>query len=91
MAKPKKVKLPFGIDEAFISEVSLLDATNKKLLMARIESGKQEAKQFMTENETIVALRENLREAEGPARDTVKAANNKLKYINEELKKQGEF
>lgn len=92
MAKKfKGPKLPFGIDEAFVSEVAGLDAAGKKSLMVRIEGYKQEAKEWLATDETVKSLKENLKEIEGPSRDTVKAANNKLKYIVDELKRLNQF
>ena len=91
MKKNKAPKLPFGIDEAFYAEVASLDIPGKKALVARIEAGKHEAKEFLKENESIVSLRGTLKEVEGPARDSIKAANNRQKYLIEELKRLGEF
>lgn len=92
MPRGKKAKkLPIGLDEAFFAEVAALDTPGKKALVARIESGKIDAVDFLKNNEVLITLREQKKELEGPARDTIKAATNKQRYIVEELKKAGEF
>jgi hypothetical protein len=92
MRKGKKApKLPYGIDDAFMSEVASLDVNGKKSLIARLEAGKQDAKQFLAENESVLHAKASLAELVGPSRDAIKAVNNKQKYIVEELNKLNAF
>ena len=90
MPKGKKKEV-LGIDEGFLAEVSLLDAAGKKAYIAKCEAYKQEAQAFLKECPDIVSLKEQLKEIEGPSRDTVKACKNRQKFLVAQLRESGEL
>jgi polyribonucleotide nucleotidyltransferase len=87
----RKKKQAIGIDDGFLAEVSTLDVSGMKAMIARLEAHKQDAQAYLRENETIVTLSDQLKEMKGPAQDTVKAVNNKQQYLVKLLKEAGEF
>lgn len=88
MAKKKQL---LGIDEGFLAEIETLDVPRRKAKIAAIEAYKQETKDFLDTNETIVGVRDRLKELTGPSRDTIKACRNQQRHLIKLLREQGEF
>jgi hypothetical protein len=91
MAKFKKKKLPVGITEEFINEVSTMDVQQKKNMIARLEGSKQDAKDFVKNHPEVVSVRDTLKEMTASATETIKAVRNRQTYLVNELKELGEF
>jgi len=85
----KNKKLPKGVTEEFVDKVMSLDNEGKKALIVELQKHISEAKTFLKTNEKIVQMREELKELEGPARETISHMNNRTKYLIDELKKSG--
>lgn len=88
MGKKKEV---MGIDEGFLAEISRMSSDQKKAKVAQLEAHKQEAQEWLKTNETILDLKERLKEVEGPTKDSVKAFKNRQKHLIKELRDAGEY
>jgi len=92
MAKrgPKK-KAPMGITPEFVDSLASASAADKKSMIVRMQKDLEDSLTFLKTNDKIVTMKEQLKEIEGPTRDTVKALRNRSKYVIEELKSVGEI
>lgn len=86
--KSKKAKLPAGIDETFLDEVARMTQDEMKEKICLVTNGIDEAKAFL-KTQAVLDLKAAYDEAAGPSRDTVKHGQNKIKYLIDELRKNG--
>jgi formylmethanofuran dehydrogenase subunit C len=89
MRQKKEKKPPLGLDETFTDKINAASADEIKAEMILIQKGVEEAKDFKKNKAEISDAREALKTMLGPINDTIKASNNKLKYMIERLKQMG--
>lgn len=87
--KEKEPKLPPGISNEFIDRVNTLSPEARKALIVELQKNIDDSRIFLATNETIVQLKENLKECTASATETIKHMGNRTKYLIDELKKQG--
>ena len=87
--KKKEPKLPFGITPEFDSEVQSAATEELNAKIVTIQKQLDEVITFLKTNEKLRDLREAVKEAEGPSKDTKKSLNNRTKLILDILKGRG--
>lgn len=99
--KAVKKKLPTGIDEDFVKEVEAATPETLKAMVVRFQGYKQECRAFLTadlENLDeaqhagalkIRDLKEDYDLAAAPTRESIKGADNKIKFVMESLRRNG--
>lgn len=91
MARPKrerKVKLPAGVDETFVSEIDSMDTDSLKSKIVSLQAGLEENNEFKL-SEGYRDAKDSWEMVSGPVRDTAKAIRNKTKLVIEKLKERG--
>lgn len=88
MKKEKRVKLPAGIDETFVSEIESLSSEDLKGRIVQLQAAKEDNDAFKL-TEGYVQAKDDWEMVSGPVRDTNRAIKNKTKMIIELLKQKG--
>jgi cob(I)alamin adenosyltransferase len=87
--RPKKEKLPFGITPEFKSEVESGSTEDLKARIVSMQKDLDDVNTFLKTNEKLEQLRSELKELEGPSRETKKSLNNRTKMILKILTERG--
>jgi hypothetical protein len=87
--REKKEKLPFGITPEFQSEVSSASTDDLKARIVTMQKDLEDVNTFLKTNPKLEQLREQLKEAEGPSKDTKKSLNNRTKMVLKILMERG--
>jgi hypothetical protein len=86
----KKKEIP-GITDEFIDSVNSATSDDRKAMIARIQKDIEDSETFLKTKDTIINLKEQLKQIEGPTKDAIKALKNRTKYLIQALKDQGAF
>lgn len=87
--REKKEKLPFGITPEFKSEVDSASTEDLKQRIVSMQKDLEDVNTFLKTNEKLEQLREQLKEAEGPSKETKKSLNNRTKMVLKILTDRG--
>lgn len=87
--KQKEPKLPFGVTPEFVDELASATTEDLKAKIVTIQKDLAEVVNFLKTNENLEDLRNRLKEAEGPSKDTKKSLNNRTKLVLDTLKERG--
>lgn len=87
--RPKKEKLPLGITPEFKSEVESASTDALKARIVTMQKDLEDVNTFLKTNEKLEQLREQLKEAEGPSKETKKSLNNRTKMVLQILTERG--
>lgn len=101
MKKPAKKKLPVGLNEEFVAEVESASVEVLKEKIVNFQKGIDESRAFLKgvpngddlkalqAAERILDLKAAYDEAAAPTRETIRALNNRTKFVLDALKKAG--
>jgi hypothetical protein len=99
--KVVKKKYPYGVDEEFLQEVESSTTEVLKDKLAKQQAYIEEVQAFLKCDygnldpaqhagaQKLKEMKEAYEEAAGPSRDAKKASKNRIKYIMEQLRKNG--
>lgn len=89
MRKAKVKKEPAGITEEFKSELNSIGRDDIQRRIVVMQKEIEETLDFLKTKQELVDLRDKLKMAEGPSKDTIKALKNRTKYALERLREIG--
>ena len=87
---PKKIlKIKKSLPEGFADTLESMDTAGLKVEVARLALYIEETEEARDSNETICALKSQLKDLTGPFSDTLKVLKNKIRYIYLLLEERG--
>lgn len=87
--KPKKEKVIPGLNPEFTDKINAANVDQIKSEMALTQKGIEEARDFKKNDQNVLHLKQQYTDVVASANDTIKAGNNRMKFMVERLKEMG--